>query len=253
LGNVLRVVAVDLPGHGESDPMPHVSVEEYGGVVAKFIDALGLGSVIAVGHSLGGAIAIALASQRSGRVRGLVLLSSCVKLPEGDDWTERFLAYLPGPLRKLLFFAMARKLLFAPGASGNAIAVGMRELRACRPETILKDVHAARAMDLTGPATRLAVPTLILVGSQDRLTTPALAQHLSELIRGALLRIHEDAGHMLLLEVPAWVNAEVLGFVGSITALAQAPSSRAGEGQHSGSLVRRLLDCIRRVARRPAS
>jgi len=44
-------------------------------------------------------------------------------------------------------------------------------------------------MDLTGPATRLEVPTLILVGSQDRLTTPALAQHLSELIPGSLLRI----------------------------------------------------------------
>src|SRR3989442_10808653 len=116
------------------------------------IHALGLGPVIAVGHSLGGAIALALASQRSGRVRGLVLLASCVKLPEVDGWGERFLAFLPGPLRKLLFFAMAKKLLFAPG---DAVAVGMRELRACRPETILKDVHAARAMDLTGPATRL--------------------------------------------------------------------------------------------------
>jgi len=193
LGGALRVVAVDLPGHGESDPMPHVSVEEYGRVVAKLIDALGLGSVIAVGHSLGGAIAIALASQRSGRVRGLVLLASCVKLPEADGWGERFLAFLPGPLRKLLFFAMAKKLLFAPGAPGDAVAVGMRELRACRPETILKDVHAAKAMDLTGPATRLEVPTLILVGSQDRLTTPALAQHLSELIPGAPLLIRRGA------------------------------------------------------------
>ena len=112
------------------------------------------------------------------------LLASCVKLPEVDGWGERFLAYLPGPLRKLLFFSMAKKLLFAPGAPGGAVAVGMRELRACRPETILKDVHAAKAMDLTGPASRLEVPTLILVGSQDRLTTPALAQHLSELIPG---------------------------------------------------------------------
>jgi len=148
---------------------------------------------------------------------------------------------------------MAKKLLFAPGAPGNATAVGMRELRACRPETILEDVRAAKAMDLTGPATQLDVPTLILVGRQDRVTTPALAQHLSELIRGALLKRHEDAGHMLLLEVPAWVNREVLDFVGSITALAEAPSSRAGEGQHPGSRVRRLLDWVRRIARRRAS
>ena len=249
LGGVLRVVAVDLPGHGESDPMPYVSVEEYGGVVANFVDALGLGTVIAAGHSLGGAIAIALASQQPGCVRGLVLLASCVKLPEVDGWGERFLVYLPGPLRKLLFFSMAKKLLFAPGAPGGAVAVGMRELRACRPDTILKDVHAAKAMDLTGPATRLDVPTLILVGSQDRLTTPALAQHLSELIPGSLLRIHEGAGHMLLLEAPEWVNREVLDFAGSMTAPAEVRSSSAVGGQRKRSLVRRRLDWVRRIAR----
>src|SRR2546425_571958 len=118
-----------------------------------------------------------------------------------------------------------------------------------RPETILKDVAAVKAMDLTGPATRVDVPTLILVGSQDRLTTPALAQHLSELIPEALLRIHEGAGHMLLLEVPEWVNREVLDFVGSITALAEVPSSPAVEGQRKGSLVPRFLDWFRRIAR----
>jgi len=171
-----------------------------------------------------------------------------VKLPEVDGWGERFLAYLPGPLRKLLFFSMAKKLLFAPGAPGGAVAVGMRELRACRPETILKDVHAAKAMDLTGPATSLEVPTLILVGSQDRLTTPALAQHLSELIPGSLLSIHEGAGHMLLLEVPEWVNREVLDFVSSMTSPAEVSSSRAIEGQRKPSLVQRFLGWVRRIA-----
>ena len=57
-------------------------------------------------------------------------------------------------------------------APGGAVAVGMRELRACRPETTLRDVAAAKAMDLTGPATRVDVPTLILVRSQDRLPRP---------------------------------------------------------------------------------
>ena len=104
-------------------------------------------------------------------------------------------------------------------------------------------------MDLTGPASRLEVPTLILVGSQDRLTTPALAQHLSELIPGSLLRIHEGAGHMLLLEVPEWVNREVLDFVGSMTAPAEVSSSRAVEGQGKRSLVPRFLGWVRRITR----
>jgi pimeloyl-ACP methyl ester carboxylesterase len=242
LGGALRVVAIDLPGHGESDPMQQGSVAEYGKVLANFLDALGTGPVIAAGHSLGGAIAIALAVRRPDAVRGLVLLSSCAKLPRGDGLGERFLAYLPGSLRKILFFSMAKKILFAPGTPGGAVSLGMQELRSCRPETILKDVQAAKTIDLSEQATRLDVPTLILCGSRDRLTPPALAERLSELIRGSRLRIIDGAGHMLLLEVPECVNQEILNFVASIVALADVPSFPAVEDRPRRSLVRRLLD-----------
>ncbi len=95
LGGALPVIAVDLPGHGESDPMEHTTVEAYGEVVADFLDALDRGPVIAAGHSLGGAIALTLAVRRPDAVRGLVLLSSCVKLPWVGGPGERLLASLP--------------------------------------------------------------------------------------------------------------------------------------------------------------
>ena len=50
LVGAVRVVAIDLPGHGESDPMRHASVEQYGGIVANFLDALGTGPVISSHH-----------------------------------------------------------------------------------------------------------------------------------------------------------------------------------------------------------
>src|SRR2546425_8091297 len=52
---------------------------------------------------------------RSDIVTGLVLLASCAKLPRVESPGERLLAFLPGPLRRILFFSMAQKLLFAPG------------------------------------------------------------------------------------------------------------------------------------------
>jgi pimeloyl-ACP methyl ester carboxylesterase len=253
LGRALRVVAVDLPGHGQSDPPPRASVEEYGAVVADFLDALGAGPAIVAGHSLGGSIAIALAARRPDAVRGLVLLSSCAKLPWEDGPGERLLAYLPGPLRKLIFFSMAQKILFAPGASGGAVSLGMQELRSCRPETMRLDVQAARAMDLSEPAAGLEVPALILCGSRDRLTPPALAEHLGALIRGSRLQIVDGAGHMLLLEVADRVNQEILSFAGSLVALAEAPSLSAVEARRARSLVRRLLDWARGRARRRAA
>jgi pimeloyl-ACP methyl ester carboxylesterase len=249
LGSTLRVVAIDLPGHGESDPIEETSVELYGEVVARVLDALRPGPVIAAGHSLGGAVAIVLALRRPKAVRGLVLLSSCAKLPWDDGRGERFLAYLPGPLRKLLFFSMAKKVLFAPGAPAGAVSLGMQELRACRPETILKDVHAAKTMDVTEQAARLDVPTLILCGSRDRLTPPALAERLHELIPASRLKIIDGTGHMLLLEAPEDVNAEILSFVGSIVKLAHAPAFGAFRGRRRRSLVRRLLDWARNIGR----
>ena len=243
----MRIIAVDLPGHGESSVPPGSSIDDYAAAVADFTSALGCGPVVVVGHSLGGSIAIALAAHQPALVRGLVLIASCVKLPLVDSVGERLFAFLPGPLRRVLFFSMAKKVLFAPGASADAIASGMKDLRACRPETLLADVRAARAMDLTAQAAALDVPTLVLAGSRDRLTTPTLAAELSALIRSARLRIAEGAGHMLPLEAAEWVNREIVAFVDSLAA--PPPATRA-PGQRERSLLCRVLGRLETAAER---
>lgn len=238
-----RVAAIDLPGHGKSDPIPQASVEGYAETVAEFLEALGSGPVLVVGHSLGGAIAIALAAQRPHAVTGLVLLASCAKLPWVDSSWGRLLPYVPGPLWKTFFISTAQKLLFARGVPGHAVSLGMQELRSCRAETILKDLQAAKAMDLTQQATGLDVPTLILCGSQDRLTPPALSADLKGLIPGSRLTLVEGAGHMLLLEVPTRVNEEVLNFAKSL--MVEVPSLRVVRDRRGRSLVRQLFDYAR--------
>lgn len=241
--DAFRVAAIDLPGHGESDPIPQASVEEYAETVARFLEALGTGPVLVVGHSLGGAVAIALAARRPDAVRGLVLLASCAKLSWVESARERLLPYLPGALWKILFLSTARKLLFAPGVPSHTVGLGMQELRSCRAETMLKDLRAAKAMDLTRQATGLDVPTLILCGSQDRLTPPALSAELRELIPRSRLRIIDGAGHMLLLEEPTRVNQEILSFAKSLTV--RVPSLRIVRSRPGRSLARRLLDLAR--------
>jgi len=243
LPEAFRVAAIDLPGHGKSDPIPQASVEEYAETVAKFLEAQGSGPVLVVGHSLGGAIAIALAARRPHAVTGLVLLASCAKLPWVDSSWGRLLPYLPGPLWKTFFISAAQKLLFAPGVPSHAVSLGMQEIRSCRAETILKDLQAAKAMDLTQQATGLDVPTLILCGSQDRLTPPALSADLRGLIPRARLSLIEGAGHMLLLEVPARVNQEVLNFAKSL--MIEAPSLRVVRDRRRRSLARQLRDFAR--------
>jgi pimeloyl-ACP methyl ester carboxylesterase len=195
------------------------------------------------GHSLGGAVALALADRRPQAVGGLVLLSSCVKLPETDAWTEHVFSYLPGPLRKIMFFTTARRILFAPGASDRAVEVGMQELVACRAETIRKDLEAAKVMDLVAQARRVDVPTLIMCGSRDQVTPPRLSERLHELIRRSRLSIIEGTGHMVILEAPERVNRDILDFIGALGVPGQAPSRRAPAP--TPSVFRRLLDLAR--------
>jgi pimeloyl-ACP methyl ester carboxylesterase len=202
------------------------------------------------GHSLGGAVALALADRRPQVVRGLVLLSSCAKLPEIDAWTKHLYSYLPGPLRRILFFTTARRILFAPGASDRAVAVGMQELVACRAETIRTDLKAAKVMDLVAQARRVSVPTLIMCGSRDQVTPPPLSERLHELIGGSRLSIIEGTGHMVILESPERVNRDILDFIASVGAPGRAAASWRAPQTARRSVVRRLLDLARPLFRR---
>ncbi len=241
LAHGLRMLAIDLPGHGESDALPEATDERYAETACALLDALKTGAVFVAGHSLGGAVALSLAARRPDLVQGLILLSTCAKLPEPAGSPERVLYwFLPGFLRKLVFFSTAKKMLFAPGAPSWAIRLGVEELRACRPETILQDVAAAKAMDLEEEARGLRVPTLILCGSRDKLTPPALSQRLYDFIPGSRLDIVEGAGHMLPVEAAERVNRAILEFVSSV-ARAQVPRPLPIEGAATSTFLRRLL------------
>lgn len=71
-----RVIAVDMPGHGESAPLPEgARLPEYVGWAARVIDTLGLGPVNVAGHSMGSLIAGGLAVERPDLIRRAALLN----------------------------------------------------------------------------------------------------------------------------------------------------------------------------------
>ena len=251
LAGTARVVAVDLPGHGESEEAATPGLAHYADVTAALVDALGAWPAIAIGHSLGGAVAIALAARRPTDVCGLVLLSACARLPQVSPSAQWLWGSLPAALRRVLFFVTAKNMLFAAGASPAAVALGMQELRACRPRTLAADVAIARAMDLTAAAAALRVPTLILCGSRDRVTPPALSRHLHATIAGSRLEMVEGAGHMLLIEAPGVVSRAIAAFATSVSRRF-APTSGVRVATDASVLarwrraLRRLIALVRR-------
>jgi 3-oxoadipate enol-lactonase len=252
LGRALRVIAIDLPGHGASDPTSEATVDSYADAARRLLDALGTGPVFVAGHSLGGGVALALAVRHPDRVKGLVLISSCAKLPQHNGAIEGFLGFLPPPVRRFFVFSTARKFLFPAGASRRAVRLALKDLRSCPPETLRKDVAAAKAMDLEAAAHDLRVPALILCGTQDRLTPVALSQRLSELIPGSRLQLVEAAGHMLPLEAPGRVNAEIRVFVDSVVGCNVPQPLAVGDGANR-AIIRRLINKALALCRRKPS
>lgn len=71
-----RVIAVDMPGHGDSTPLPEgARLPDYVAWAARVIAALGLGPVNVAGHSMGSLIAAGLAVEHPGQVRRVALLN----------------------------------------------------------------------------------------------------------------------------------------------------------------------------------
>ena len=80
LADLARVVAVDLPGHGPRRGGGGQSIVAYADWLGEFLDALGDGPAVVVGHSMGGAIAQTVALARPERLAGLVLVATGARL-----------------------------------------------------------------------------------------------------------------------------------------------------------------------------
>ncbi len=248
LSRNVDVLAIDLPGHGASDPIDEVTVERYVDATITLLTNFGIGPVFVAGHSLGGSVALALASSRPDLVKGLILVSTCAKIPRDNNPMKALLGALPAPLRRMLFFTTARSMLFGVAAPGDAVQIALNELRDCPPETIKKDVAAAEAMDLESAAQQLGMPTLILCGTADMVTPMRLSERLHQLVPGSQLEIAPRVGHMLPLEAPEWTNEKILAFVGWMDAK-ETRKAVIVEPVPPLQLVRQLVSRVRALYR----
>jgi pimeloyl-ACP methyl ester carboxylesterase len=207
-----RVLALDLPGHGKSFGTGHQTIEGYAGEVAQFIQSIGLSTAILVGHSMGGAIALEMASRNPKRLLGLGLLSTGARLPVAPGILQA--AADPATFDEAV--ALLGELSFAPQTNlalkGSAVA----RLRETRPSVLHGDLLACDAFDMTARLADIAVPTAILCGGEDKMTPPKYSAFLQARIRGATLEVVRNAGHMVMLEQPDEVAAQIELFVNGI-------------------------------------
>ncbi len=209
---------LDRPGSGYSTRPPAASaaVGAQAATISRFAAALGLERPLIVGHSLGGAIALALALNHPEQVSGLALIAPVTRLPEHVPAVFKGLAIGSPLVRRLVAWTLAVPLsmknrdvalgsLFGPQPVARDFAVKGGGLLFLRPHSFLGascDLMAPRQdLDaMQGRYATLKIPVGILYGASDGiLDATAHGRGLLEKLPGADFELIEGGGHMILI------------------------------------------------------
>jgi len=220
LADVAQVLAPDLPGHGPLGGRGRPSIAAYAEWLDAFLAAVTEEPAVLVGHSMGGAVAQALALLRPERLAGLVLLATGARLRVVARLVE-LLRHDPRESQSLI-----QDLSFGAAAAPECAALVARVLREGPPLVTLGDFLACDRFDVRERLAAIRIPTLVVAGTADRLTPSRYARLLAATIPGARLVEIEAAGHFPQLEQPEPVNAAIRAFLAERRAA--VTSSRAG-------------------------
>jgi pimeloyl-ACP methyl ester carboxylesterase len=247
-----RLVLMDHRDHGESGtgPREHRTIDQIGRDLAAVIEATCAGrrgSVVLVGHSMGGMTIMSLAAQRPDLFGSVVKGVALVDTSAATDPEHTF--GLRGPLAGVFLkqFKSSLALMVSDpdkaeharrSGSGLSVAISRFLNLGTKP-----DKRLARFTEAMSAATKAqavgdfwltldahdklealeqlaGIPTLVVVGDRDRLTPPKQARAIAAAIPGARLLELRGAGHCPMLEQPEAVNAALNDLVATVVAQA---------------------------------
>jgi pimeloyl-ACP methyl ester carboxylesterase len=203
--------ALDLPGHGRSEGEGCDTIAAYADWLVAFLDAAGLEQAVLVGHSMGGAIALDVALRYPARLAGLGLVATGARLRVAPAILDGIRQRPEAAVRLICDTA------FGPEASPEMARLGRRQMGAISPDVLYGDFVACDTFDLLGRLAGIAVPTLVLCGTQDYLTPLKYSTYLRDQIPGATLHLVEGAGHMVMVEQPQRVSRALSGFLAGLS------------------------------------
>lgn len=221
-----EVVALDLPGFGQSDLPPSLTADVLPGVVLGLMDGLGLSKVTLIGHSMGGAVATAVAARCPERVDRLVLVDAAGfdLAPADRPWLLRLVGSEAGGLlarlpRKRLFVTVGLGQVFYDRAHVTAERVDEYLAPLERPGAVdsMRSLLSPRGLQAFSPFAdlvgRVRAPALVVWGRNDAWIPPADADRFLGAMPAGRKVILEECGHVPQEERPADVSRLLEAFL----------------------------------------
>ncbi len=210
-----RALALDYPGYGESDFAADSTRDDYARAILAALDALGIARVHICGLSLGGIVAIAIHALAPHRCASLILADSFAVHPDGQSIHDRSVEASRSLGMRALAEVRVDTLLALRGAPAIRAEV-VETMSRIDPAAYALGARAVWLADQVERARAIRVPTLVLVGDEDRITSPLLSRQLADLIPGAKMVMIEEAGHLANLEAPDAFDRAVESFLAEL-------------------------------------
>lgn len=224
-----RLLALDLPNFGDSDALgAPITIGAYAAAVGAFARALDLTSPVLVGHSLGGAVALAAAAETPEAWAALVLVDGSAPdglvTPEAHyPLLEMFRGNAPALTQALAPLLASHR----PDDFDDLVADGVR----MHPDAFAGNARALADLDLAPRLPAYGGDVLVLRGGLDPLITADMASATAAAFTGArrvALETWDDVGHSPATEAPARFAARLADLLGELPDPSATPSPRGG-------------------------
>lgn len=216
-----QLIVIDLPGFGQSEWLPNLSIPSMAGAVKAVLDHLNIATCIMIGHSMGGYVALAFAAHNRTMLKGLGLFHSHPYADKEAKKSERLKSidfikrHGTVPYIKQLIPA-----LFAPQAVGSyAFEIEKLSLRAINypQEVIIASMEAmCQKEDYSAVLHTINCPVLFIIGKDDRVIEHEASLAQTYLPAIADIHILKGVGHMGMLERVQLTRRIIQNFVGNL-------------------------------------
>jgi len=176
---------------------------------------------VLAGLSMGGYISFEIMRRAGERVQALVLMDTTARpdTPEQSRFRRELIATARSEGLEPVIDMLLPKFLAPENARKPEVAGLVRRMAR---ETGVEAFCRQQEMIMARPDARaalgeIACPTLVIVGAQDALTPPELAEEIAGHIAGARLEVIPDAGHLATIENPAGVTAAIRSFLEAVS------------------------------------
>lgn len=211
-----KVVTYDTRGHGQSDVIEHTTLQNLAEDVIDILNGINIEKAHFCGISMGGITALWLGIHHVDRFLSITVANSAAKIWTTEGWNTRADAVKQNGLADLVTTTHSRWFSERFDYQHNALAQRTIQSLAVTPAAgYAESCRALAQADLTAEIKNIHIPTLIIAGAFDPVTTVADGIFMQQHIQGSEL-VEIEASHLSNIEQPEFFNQTFLKFIESV-------------------------------------